>query len=218
MAFKEKGVRLLVLETFTDRVVPLSAVSIATDGIDYATIKEIVFLGVCSPFCSGGKQFCENINGDCVFNCSVGHYGDICDIVCTATTHTVNCSERCDPTCGRPQNVCGILNTTCISGCVDGYQGDRCEFAVHNEREEQTEKLPTINDFYAAIGGLFVIFVGFTACTIMGTKLREDVSDSGFETDLVGSSQYWQSEVLGDTGAFFEPSDVQMSQYTSQGE
>ena len=35
----------LVLETFTDRVVPLSAVSIATDGIDYATIKEIVFLG-----------------------------------------------------------------------------------------------------------------------------------------------------------------------------
>ena len=36
--------------------------------------------GVCSPFCSGGKQFCENINGDCVFNCSVGHYGDICDI------------------------------------------------------------------------------------------------------------------------------------------
>ncbi|KAK3758549.1 hypothetical protein RRG08_004249 [Elysia crispata] len=126
--------------------------------------------GVCSPFCSGGKQFCENINGDCVFNCSVGHYGDICDI------------------------------------------------AVHNEREKETEKLPTINDFYAAIGGLFVIFVGFTACTIMGSKLREDVSDSGFETDLVGSSQYWQIEVLGDTGAFFEPSDVQMSQYTSQGE
>ena len=35
----------LVLETFTDRVVPSSAVSIATDGIDYATIKEIVILG-----------------------------------------------------------------------------------------------------------------------------------------------------------------------------
>ena len=49
-----------------------------------------------------------------------------------------------------------------------------------------------------------------------GTKLREDVTDSGFETYPVGSSQYWQSEVLGDTGAFFEPSDVQVSQYTSQ--
>ncbi|KAK3753954.1 hypothetical protein RRG08_006334 [Elysia crispata] len=36
-----------------------------------------------------------------------------------------------------------------------------------------------------------------------GIKLREDVTDSGFETYPVGSSQYWQSEVLGDTGAFF---------------